>query len=414
MLFTALALAKILAFSEPQVPTWNHAPKERSIVERLADLDVGDQIGKPWEAMLPGMVPVIISNAGFVKNIQQGSITIGTSATSNTLTITSVVTGNTKIVFNGLIASNTGTEDATTDMATVTLTNSTTVTANRNTGSATLTVEVRFTVVEYYPNIVTVQYVSVSITTTNTSNTGSISAVTTSRSVLHWLGSYSNNTGVLRGLSWTYATISSTTQVTVNRNGSTSSTCVTSLCVVEYASGVLQSSTQAFAFNETTNDTSNITISSVTTGNSMIAYAGQTGLYSSSMNSAYLAQAWLAGATTVSYQRDTSGSGQININGTVYEYKSSDVSQSVQRGNTTPVTDGSTSTDITITSLTSTARAYISYIGQYATAGSGAAASMNEVSVKIQSAIAVRVEHGADSGTPTQAPSWEVIVLRGA
>jgi len=81
---------------------------------------------------------------GSIKSIQRGTITIANSSTSNTATITAVVTAKSIISLLGTSSTETSAANL---LARVELTNTTTVTATR--GGTTGSVTVRYLAVEY-------------------------------------------------------------------------------------------------------------------------------------------------------------------------------------------------------------------------------------------------------------------------
>lgn len=84
-----------------------------------------------------------------IASVQSGTITIGTGATSNTATITSVNTAKSVVHFLGFTTTWTTTYRGDRTFPRVALTNATTVTAFRDSSDATFTVTVGYCVVEY-------------------------------------------------------------------------------------------------------------------------------------------------------------------------------------------------------------------------------------------------------------------------
>lgn len=155
-----------------------------------------------------------------VKSVQHGSITLNATETSDTAAITSVDTTNSMILY--LSAMRDGIPDTNWDdiMSKVELTNATTVTASRI-GPALLSY-VKFCVVEFYPGLVKSNQ-SGTIAITGTSNTATITAVDTAKSICVYLGNTSTtassaiqyiNSALVR------VTLTNTTTVTGTRDGS--------------------------------------------------------------------------------------------------------------------------------------------------------------------------------------------------
>lgn len=141
------------------------------------------------KSFLPAIAGSVISR------IQRVNITIGTGATSNTATITSVNTSNSKIVWGGFSVSGDVTPNKCSPR--IELTNGTTVTAYRNTSDATHTVIVSATIIEYISGVISaVQRGTAALTSTNTSGTTAVTSSSTSLSELLCLGQttdYSTN-----------------------------------------------------------------------------------------------------------------------------------------------------------------------------------------------------------------------------
>ena len=140
--------------------------------------------------------------ASAIKSIQPVSITIATGATSNTATITSVVTTNTVLIFGGFSTSWVGAPDnyfPNRFKARLELTNATTVTAYRNTSDGSFTVTVTGTAIEFYPgNITSVQRGTITMNGgEGASKTATITSVNTAKAVVVFLGQTtpSNNAG---------------------------------------------------------------------------------------------------------------------------------------------------------------------------------------------------------------------------
>jgi hypothetical protein len=121
-----------------------------------------------------------------IKSIQRGTISIAAGATSNTATITSVVTGNTRIKYLGYTAN--GTAD-TPDIACIllALTNATTLTATVG-AVGTDTRIVAYEVIEYWPGVIRSVQRGTVTTVGAASNTATITAVVVLKSETEFLG----------------------------------------------------------------------------------------------------------------------------------------------------------------------------------------------------------------------------------
>jgi len=147
-----------------------------------------------------------------VKNIQYGSISIGSGNTSNTATITSVDTSNSLIFWLGSYNTSATTNQ---DMiANVALTNATTVTATRSHGG-TNTCVARFVVIEFIPGVLTsVQRGTITIASGSTSNTATITSVSENVAFFNCLGYRSTNSSAER-IDSAFATVDLTAATTV-------------------------------------------------------------------------------------------------------------------------------------------------------------------------------------------------------
>lgn len=154
-----------------------------------------------------------------LKSLQYGTITIASGQATGTAIITSVATAN-AILVNLDSNPASGNTQARYMLTYITLTNSTTVTATRNT-AINATVLVGFCVVEFV-KLKSCQYGTVSLSTTQKSNTATITSVNTSIAMLIYLGNTTSNTC---GVSPTYdfAMVSLTNFTTVTATVATQS-----------------------------------------------------------------------------------------------------------------------------------------------------------------------------------------------
>lgn len=277
--------------------------------------------------------------------VQHGFLQVPSGSSSATLTISAV--GSRAFISFGGRATNADTSPA--DAAVrVTLTNSTTVTATRS-GSPANNVSVTFTVVDASPELVTsVQFGTVTLTSTQASNTATITAVNANSSALCFLGYSTADTVIAPTTQMPGLTYSGTT-VTATVSTAATSTMVVSFCIIEFNSNALQSNVQVFSTSwANTALTATQTISSVTTGNTLLFWGGQRStaltLYTTSLQ-----RATLTNSTTITLTVNTTGSDTNIYNGTVVEFKSGVLNQSVQRGSITLT--GVNSTTVTISSV---------------------------------------------------------------
>ena len=168
-----------------------------------------------------------------IKSIQYGSITIAAAATSNTDTITAVDTTNSFLLH--LDSSTTVTDKDFKDFETrLALTNATTVTATRN--GTTETSTINFVVIELHPgNLKSNQSGTITIASGTASNTDTITAVDTAKSILLHLG-LSTSTSTLdagEDVKCKLALTNATT-VTATRNGTSADTNIVSYQIIEF------------------------------------------------------------------------------------------------------------------------------------------------------------------------------------
>lgn len=222
--------------------------------------------------------------AGYIISVQQVQIAISGSDTQNTATISSVSTTRTLALFNGVVNTNTVGLTAN-DAYRVELTNATTVTAYRNTASGSATVYV--TVVEFGSSLVdSVQQGTIALSTAQTSNTATISSVTTSRSAVYLQGQ--TNTDALlysmRRVAYVRLTNSTTVTATRNQTGTTSS--VVGFAVIQFASAVIQSVQETVLTSITATSAETFTLSTVVAGaNTLNLYGGVTSANANWVNS---------------------------------------------------------------------------------------------------------------------------------
>lgn len=262
--------------------------------------------------------------------VQQVSITIASGSLTGSATITAVGAG-AFIPFNGFNPS-----DATTQcndsFCNITLTNSTTVTATRGATGASTTVTVTCVVVDGDTTnlIKSVQFGSISLTTGQSSNTASISAVTNANTAVQHLGiavstsitTVSNCEGVF--------TLSGTT-VTFTKQFS-GAAMVAKFCVIEFQGAALNSSVQVVDSSANPSAASRtVTITGVTKNNSIMIYGGSSGNSGGSENTIFQ-NAELTNGTTVTIKTNGSSFVQLRYVCSVVEFISAMLAQSVQHG----------------------------------------------------------------------------------
>lgn len=193
----------------------------------------------------------ITFDAAVIQSIQRGTISIGTSTTSNTATISSVTKNNSIIIFDGCAAPAGGSAAHQYYNATVELTNGTTVTARVNSALSTTQRTVGYTVVEFVSGALAQAVQHLSLSTTTTSSDHTVTAVTLANAILFHNGQRAGaeNIGQVK------LSMTSTTNVRATKD--TSGTTPVEACLVEFVSGkvsVQHNLSNAHAQNDQTKD----------------------------------------------------------------------------------------------------------------------------------------------------------------
>lgn len=234
---------------------------------------------------------------------QYGTIALGAGVTSNTATISSVNTSFATVFFLG--ESTTGGAHSTSFPANVELTNSTTVTAARVGSSNTVTVS--YCVIEFTSTVIqSIEHKSSTISNTSTTATDTITAVTLANTFIN----YGSQTSAVSGpnATWSSLALTSTTQITFTREGTTTGNRIHKYDIVEFKPGILNSN--QVGTTTLTGATSNTTtITSVNTSKSVLCRNGWRTTVSSTTSIDDIAgDSVLTNATTVTTARAGSGS----------------------------------------------------------------------------------------------------------
>lgn len=259
---------------------------------------------------------VVVCTSSLVSNIQQGTVSISAS-TSGTATITSVTTSRSAVFWLGHTVSTAG-GSAPGHISGVTLTNSTTVTANCGTSK---TMTVGYVVVEFQAAAITsVQQFSPTYTTSNTTDTQAITSVTTSRSIIAFGGQKVGNT-VAQAPGLYYLNISSSTNVNLIRGQTDTTTRTAYFTVIEFASAVVNGSVQRGAINVSSGANTATLSPSMSTTRTLVSYLGQSNTSAGQSEDATLCYAAQTNATTVTAGRTTTGDGAtVNVGWDAIEF----------------------------------------------------------------------------------------------
>ena len=336
-----------------------------------------------------------------IQSIQTFSITIAAGATSGTATISSVDTTKAYLPYGGYETSNTA-ENASEILPRSELTNATTVTAYRNTSDAVFVTTVKGTVVEFVSGAVQ-STARGTITVTGTSATATISSVTTGNSVTSFLGSTSDATDAVHTDTLVRADLTNATTVTATQAGPGNDT-VTGYTVLEFVSGVLNSSTQTYSITiADTTSSGTATISAVTLAQTAMVHGGRsrTGVWLP----ATLGYAQITDTTTVTHTR-TGTTNVTVLNGTVVEYKTASIT-GVDRGTNT-IAALATTQDSTIGAVTA-AQTYVSQHGDTTSPAHPVNPAADCAWSLLQSTTAVRSGRNLTDTTDAKITSWEAI-----
>jgi len=184
-------------------------------------------------AGMGGMVGLWGANS-LVESVQRGTITVGGSGATNTVTITAVDLSRTALIWGNVSAPNVLANGVTASTARVALTNATTITATQDGSGTSVDQTIPYQVVQFRPGVVrSVQRGTCAINTTAT-----IAAVTPEKAWLNFLGISTNNGAAFNGTDpGTYKTrmvLTNATTVTQTTGTSAGQTVTASFEVVEF------------------------------------------------------------------------------------------------------------------------------------------------------------------------------------
>lgn len=291
-------------------------------------------------------------------------ITIPTGATSATATI-SAVSSLAAILWCGFTTDNTG-ATGNSIFPRIELTNSTTVTAYRNTSSATLTVTVRGVVLDpagslsATPFVSSVQHGTIDLSGVQTSNTATITTVDLTRSTVIYQGYTMGGGGGNVNSSTCYLDLQDASTVRARRASSGLVTMRVGFSVWEFDASVIQSVQEILITLANANQEDITTVSSVDPANTMLFFGGNNSaggaIWSSCMH-----RAQLTAPTQVTTGRIGTGAGTRNIALTLVELVPG-IIQKIQTGGTNISTSTPVDQSIATINEQNTA-AYLS--GQY-------------------------------------------------
>jgi len=260
-----------------------------------------------------------LASSSIIQSIQEVSITIAASSTSNTATINSITTGNAFVMWNGQNPNNGGGTNSANAFGYLTITNGTTITATRNNGT-TNTLTVYGVVVEFVSSaVVSMQTGTITLGSTVTSNTATISSVSTSDSFIIYGGALNTTTGPYSARTVLVAIdLTNATTVTAVRNLGTDSATV-AYTVVELTSGVIKQVQKISVASTSSSTTEDTTITAVDMNNSMVLDNGQiTG--SAALVNTNLYRQYLTSTTNHRFERVGTATTSRTLKATVVEF----------------------------------------------------------------------------------------------
>ena len=338
---------------------------------------------------------------GLIQSTQQVTVTIANGQTSGTATITAIDTTRTSLIWGGSSTTRNATYDGQQDLCGCTLTNSTTVTATRSGTTNDLIVQV--SVVQWKPGVTrSIQYGSIALGNGVTSNTATITSVTTANAACHFLGLTHGAASASHTVSFGDVTLTNATTVTSTRNTSSANTCTVYFCVTEFAAGVLQSATQHITIATSAASSATTAITSSTVTRTLLLFGGFT-TTTTTAESRDLPRIDLTNATTVTI--NLGGAFTSSVKACVVEFKTADLKQSMQRG--TIVLTSVASNTATITSV-GTTKAFVSCLGHTSSSTSNNVSEGTVVRSELTNATTVTATAGSAHAS-TKTLSYEVM-----
>lgn len=301
----------------------------------------------------------------YIKSSQQGSITIGSGGTSNTVTINAVNTANSVIFIGGFYGTEGTSANADSIYGYLSLTDSHTITATRA-GSDTVTSTYPYTIVEFTQGIMNtpVQAGTIAITGLTSSNTATISTVSSNAIVL-WLGSTSDSlTAGTASYNMTGVDLTNTTTVTAHVDSTSqpglTKTTTASYMVLDLTSTVVKSVQKIANTTATSSLTYNSTISAVTAANTILLFNGVDAPAAITTANWYFYYE-LTTTTNVRATRSGTGTNSKTYYVTVLEFQSGILKSSQKALDT--IAAGSSSHGTTVTAV-NTNNAILNYAGR--------------------------------------------------
>lgn len=263
-------------------------------------------------ATLNVRVGVIEFQPSAVSSVQRGQISLVAGVTTNTATITSVDTNRSACFFGGIKTDNANGNLAT-NCATVVLTNGTTVTATRNTGTGGMFAN--YTVVEFASGILSSNAQKGTVNLTNvTSNTATITSVDTTRSILLW-GGYRGTSNSSAPRFMPAITLTNGTTVTGSRQVASTDTSDVAFTVLEFAPGLIKSINRGVLTIATSSLSQTATVTAVDTSKCLLSWLGCNNSQADTSYRDNYSMATLTNSTTVTVTRGAADAGSTEFVG---------------------------------------------------------------------------------------------------
>ncbi len=257
--------------------------------------------------------------ASIIENIQEFSITITAGNLSNTATLTAFNTSRSVQLHSGEVTNAASAALNSRVRTRLTITNGTTITATRTNSNDDVTVygvlwELKAAA------CVSAQTGNIALGSGVTSNTATVSSVSTSNAFLVWAGCDTTSTGNTMTRVLTSIELTNATTITATRNNGTSSTNNISYALLELTPGIIKSIQKIAATQATSGTTLDATISAVTTANTVVFWNGMTTALGTgdSESSAYYQQ--LQSTTNVRFTRTGTSTTTRTLYATVVEF----------------------------------------------------------------------------------------------
>lgn len=303
--------------------------------------------------------------ASVIKMIQQGTITIASGAASGTYTISPTITDTSKaiLVWNGINTANSTTGLDTRDAVRIAITNSSTITATRG-ASPAFALTVNFTIVEFVSGVNSIQAGTISIASgSGSTNTATISAVGANAFVIYQGFSLPSTLGSTVPLASVALTNPTTVTATVWASASVTQT--VGYMVVDLDTTIVSAIEQKAVSMTSANASDTDTITSVTTGNTLLMWGGMTSQAAVATTGQY--STYLGAATTVTKTRVGIVATARVVNYTVVSLNPSALNGSVQRSSTFALASQASNT--AAISSVDTTKSFVNWSGFSAAAG---------------------------------------------